>query len=32
VNLWFESIQDFFNDPVEWLWAKFTDWFLGREV
>jgi len=31
VNLWFDSIQDFFTDPLEWLWAKFTDWFLGSE-
>jgi len=31
VNLWFNSIQEFFNDPLEWLWNKFTDWFLGPE-
>lgn len=31
VNLWFDAIQDFFNDPLEWLWSKFTNWFLGTE-
>jgi len=34
VNLvlqWFDEIQDFFTDPLEWLQERFTDWFLGRE-
>lgn len=31
VNLWFNDIQDFFNDPLGWLWVRFTDWFLGQE-
>ena len=31
VTLWFDSIQSFFTDPLEWLWAKFTDWFIGPE-
>ncbi len=31
INVWIDSIQGFFNDPLEWLWAKFTDWFLGPE-
>lgn len=31
VNLWFDAIQDFFNDPLGWLWDRFTDWFLGPE-
>lgn len=31
INLWFDSIQDFFNDPLGWLESKFTDWFLGPE-
>ena len=25
------SIVDFFSDPLEWLWDRFTDWFLGPE-
>jgi hypothetical protein len=25
------TIFDFLNDPLEWLWSKFTDWFLGAE-
>jgi len=28
---WFDEIQDFFTDPLEWLQERFTDWFLGRE-
>ena len=31
VNLWFDSIQNFFNDPLGWLWGRFADWFLGPE-
>ena len=31
VNLWFNDIQNFFNDPWGWLLDKFTDWFLGPE-
>ena len=31
VNLWFDSIQDFFNDPLGWLLARFGDWFFGPE-
>jgi len=31
VNLWFDDIQDFFNDPWGWIFGKFTDWFLGSE-
>jgi len=26
-----ETVFNFFNDPLEWLWARFTDWFLGAE-
>lgn len=29
-SLW-QDITEFFADPLEWLWAKFADWFLGRE-
>jgi len=35
---WWEGWQDirtsvltFFSDPVEYLWQRFTDWFMGRE-
>ncbi len=31
VTTWFDDIQDFFNDPLDWLRDKFTDWFLGPE-
>jgi hypothetical protein len=31
INLWFDDIQNFFNDPWGWLVDKFTDWFLGPE-
>ena len=31
VILWFDDIQNFFNDPWGWLESKFTDWFLGPE-
>lgn len=27
VNLWFDSIQGFFNDPWGWLEAQFESWF-----
>lgn len=26
-----EIVFDFFDNPLEWLWSKFTDWFLGAE-
>ena len=26
------DVVEFFNDPLEWLWTRFTDWFLGPEV
>jgi len=26
-----ESVSDFFADPMEWLLARFYDWFLGPE-
>ena len=25
------EVTDFFADPLEWLLAQFTDWFLGKE-
>lgn len=25
------NVIEFFNDPLEWLWLRFTDWFLGKE-
>lgn len=28
---WRDKVIDFFTDPFEWLLAKFTDWFLGKE-
>jgi len=31
IEEWFDDIQDFFNAPWDWLEAKFTDWFLGKE-
>ena len=27
-----DSVLEFFADPLEWLWTRFTDWFLGPEV
>lgn len=30
VSIWGE-IQAFFTDPLEFVWQKFTDWFLGPE-
>ena len=29
---WRDKVTEFFSDPVEFLWARFTDWFLGPEV
>ncbi len=26
-----DNVLEFFNDPLEWLWVRFTDWFLGPE-
>ena len=26
-----EQVFDFFSDPLEYLWSRFTDWFLGPE-
>jgi len=26
-----DKVFEFFTDPVEFLWARFTDWFLGPE-
>ncbi len=34
-NFWVGFKTDlvaFLTDPLEWLWGKFTDWFLGPEV
>ena len=28
---WRDKVVEFFTDPLEWLLAKFTDWFLGPE-
>lgn len=25
ISYWFDDIQDFFNDPLGWLWTKFID-------
>lgn len=27
-----DKVFDFFADPVEFVWARFTNWFLGPEV
>ncbi|MBA7574255.1 hypothetical protein ES708_16057 [subsurface metagenome] len=27
-----DQVFEFFADPLEWLWGRFTDWFLGPEV
>lgn len=27
-----DNVLEFFADPLEWLWTRFTDWFLGPEV
>lgn len=29
---WRDSVAEFFTDPIEWIWSRFTDWFLGAEV
>ena len=29
---WSDSVEEFFSDPVEYIWARFTDWFLGPEA
>lgn len=29
INLWFDDIQNFFNDPLDWLSDKFEDRFFG---
>lgn len=26
------DVTEFFADPLEWLWGRFTNWFLGPEV
>jgi len=26
-----DQVIEFFNDPLEYLWSRFTDWFLGPE-
>jgi len=26
-----DQVIEFFADPLEWLWERFTDWFLGPE-
>lgn len=26
-----EQVFEFFANPVQWLWTRFTDWFLGPE-
>ena len=28
---WRDSVAEFFADPLEWLWTRFADWFLGTE-
>lgn len=28
---WRDRVAEFFMNPVEFVWAKFTDWFLGPE-
>lgn len=30
---WYETIEidEFFTDPLGWLWERFTNWFLGKE-
>ena len=27
-----DAVFEFFADPLEWLWTRFTNWFLGPEV
>jgi len=26
-----DNVIEFFSDPLEWLWLRFTNWFLGKE-
>lgn len=26
-----ETVGEFFSDPLEWLWGRFANWFLGPE-
>ena len=26
-----DAIVEFFTDPLEFIWTRFTDWFLGPE-
>lgn len=26
-----DNVIEFFCDPLEWLWTRFADWFLGKE-
>ncbi len=28
---WRGQVAEFFGNPFEWLWSRFTDWFLGPE-
>ena len=28
---WRGQVAEFFNDPLEYIWERFTDWFLGPE-
>jgi len=35
IKVWFpfyDSVVEFITDPLEWLWTKVADWFLGPEV
>lgn len=27
-----DQVATFFSDPLEYIWSRFTDWFLGPEV
>jgi len=29
---WRDQVAEFFGNPVEYLWQRFADWFLGPEV
>jgi len=31
INLWFDDIQGFFNNPLGWLSDRFENWFFGPE-
>ena len=26
------NVSNFITTPLDWLWERFTDWFLGREA